>query len=84
MFLCNSITFGLFLKSSLFDNLNRVVARFNLDSYGVFKYFKGKANDKKYYWYLRRQVLLLVKVSSSQNGFNLNNLSCSQSIGFKF
>lgn len=43
----NSITFGLFLKSSLFDNnLNRVVARFNIDSYGVLKYFEGKALTK--------------------------------------
>lgn len=42
--MCNSITFGLFLKSSLFDNLNRVVARFNIDSYGVLKYFELTKN----------------------------------------
>lgn len=82
--MCNSVTFGLFLKSSLFDNLNRVVARFNIDSYGVLKYFEGKALTKNTIGIFRRQVLLLVKVSDSQNGFNLNNLSCFQSFGLKF
>lgn len=44
--MCNSITFGLFFKSSLVDNLNRVIARFNIDTYDVLKYFEGKALTK--------------------------------------